>query len=274
MNAASQPRRRMAGASAEERACTFQAKPVWQRFLIVAGRAGDQFPRRHPHPERLQPRLRRAPDPAGDRRASGTARRREQAGFGPATGSSGSTARVERFEDIGRSSLSRPEGRSARDRKGGEAPPGRRQPRMIRGDRPVRQRTRRPVLGIEPADPGAAPVRSVRRGRRLGPPMLGRRQHHSQGARPDRHRPPLVKELGGPLKIAKFSGEQASMGLLHFLWFVAVISINLGFINLLPIPMLDGGHLFFYGSRPSAGNPCGRRHRNGRSGPAWLPFSR
>ena len=56
-----------------------------------------------------------------------------------------------------------------------------------------------------------------------------------------------VKELGGPLKIAKFSGEQASMGLLAFLWFVAVISINLGFINLLPIPMLDGGHLFFYG---------------------------
>ncbi|MET1112517.1 MAG: RIP metalloprotease RseP [Allosphingosinicella sp.] len=56
-----------------------------------------------------------------------------------------------------------------------------------------------------------------------------------------------VKEMGGPLKIAKFSGEQASMGLLAFLWFIAVISINLGFINLLPIPMLDGGHLFFYG---------------------------
>jgi regulator of sigma E protease len=56
-----------------------------------------------------------------------------------------------------------------------------------------------------------------------------------------------VKDLGGPLKIAKYSGEQASLGWLAFLWFVAVISINLGFINLLPIPMLDGGHLFFYG---------------------------
>jgi regulator of sigma E protease len=56
-----------------------------------------------------------------------------------------------------------------------------------------------------------------------------------------------VKEMGGPAKIAKFSGEQASLGLLAFLWFMAVISINLGFINLLPIPMLDGGHLFFYG---------------------------
>jgi regulator of sigma E protease len=55
-----------------------------------------------------------------------------------------------------------------------------------------------------------------------------------------------VKELGGPLKIAKFSGEQASLGLLAYLWFIAVISINLGFINLLPIPMLDGGHLLLY----------------------------
>jgi regulator of sigma E protease len=55
-----------------------------------------------------------------------------------------------------------------------------------------------------------------------------------------------VKDLGGPLKIAKFSGEQASLGLASFVSFAALISINLGFINLLPIPLLDGGHLFFY----------------------------
>lgn len=55
-----------------------------------------------------------------------------------------------------------------------------------------------------------------------------------------------VKELGGPLRIAEYSGQQASLGLLPFFWFVAVISINLGFINLLPIPLLDGGHLLFY----------------------------
>ena len=55
-----------------------------------------------------------------------------------------------------------------------------------------------------------------------------------------------VKEMGGPLKIAKFSGEQASLGWLAFLLVHAVISINLGFINLLPIPLLDGGHLLFY----------------------------
>ena len=55
-----------------------------------------------------------------------------------------------------------------------------------------------------------------------------------------------VKELGGPLQIAKLSGEQATLGPLAFLLFVATISINLGFINLLPVPMLDGGHLLFY----------------------------
>ena len=55
-----------------------------------------------------------------------------------------------------------------------------------------------------------------------------------------------IKELGGPLKIAQVSGEQFKMGLETFILFVALISINLGFINLLPIPMLDGGHLMFY----------------------------
>jgi len=55
-----------------------------------------------------------------------------------------------------------------------------------------------------------------------------------------------VKEMGGPLKIAQFSGQQASMGLPNLIHFMALISINLGFINLLPVPMLDGGHLFLY----------------------------
>jgi regulator of sigma E protease len=55
-----------------------------------------------------------------------------------------------------------------------------------------------------------------------------------------------VKEMGGPLKVAQYSGQQASLGLLPFFWFMTIISINLGFINLLPIPLLDGGHLLFY----------------------------
>ena len=55
-----------------------------------------------------------------------------------------------------------------------------------------------------------------------------------------------VQELGGPLKIAEVSGQQASLGWLPFFWLMTVVSINLGFINLLPIPLLDGGHLLFY----------------------------
>ena len=55
-----------------------------------------------------------------------------------------------------------------------------------------------------------------------------------------------IKELGGPVRIAKISGEQATLGPIEFLWLMTMISINLGFINLLPIPMLDGGHLLFY----------------------------
>ena len=55
-----------------------------------------------------------------------------------------------------------------------------------------------------------------------------------------------AKELGGPLRIAQFSGSRVSMGLVPFIDLMALISINLGFINLLPIPLLDGGHLFFY----------------------------
>jgi regulator of sigma E protease len=56
-----------------------------------------------------------------------------------------------------------------------------------------------------------------------------------------------VKELGGPIKIAKLSGEAMTAGAAAFIFLAAMISINLGFMNLLPIPMLDGGHLMLYG---------------------------
>lgn len=55
-----------------------------------------------------------------------------------------------------------------------------------------------------------------------------------------------VKELGGPIKIAKYSGKSVDLGIFVVLWFMAMISINLGIINLLPLPALDGGHLVFY----------------------------
>lgn len=55
-----------------------------------------------------------------------------------------------------------------------------------------------------------------------------------------------LKELGGPIKIAQYSGKSVNMGFMMTIYFIAIISINLGVINLLPIPTLDGGHLFFY----------------------------
>lgn len=68
-----------------------------------------------------------------------------------------------------------------------------------------------------------------------------------------------VKELGGPIKIAKYSGEQLSLGWLSFVSFAAMISINLAFINLLPIPALDGGHLAFYAAEAVRRKPLGVR---------------
>ncbi len=68
-----------------------------------------------------------------------------------------------------------------------------------------------------------------------------------------------VKELGGPVKIAQYSGEQFSLGWQAFVGFAALISINLAFINLLPIPGLDGGHLAFYAAEAVRRKPLGLR---------------
>jgi len=67
------------------------------------------------------------------------------------------------------------------------------------------------------------------------------------------------QELGGPIKIAKYSGEQLSLGWLPFVQFAALISINLAFINILPIPGLDGGHLAFYAAEAIRRRPLGLR---------------
>jgi len=67
------------------------------------------------------------------------------------------------------------------------------------------------------------------------------------------------EELGGPLRIAQLSGEVAQGGLVPLLWFMAVLSVNLGLINLFPVPVLDGGHLLFYAAEAIRGRPLGQR---------------
>jgi len=54
------------------------------------------------------------------------------------------------------------------------------------------------------------------------------------------------RTLGGPIFIAQVAGAQVKEGIIPFILFMAILSINLGVINLFPIPVLDGGHIFFY----------------------------
>ena len=68
-----------------------------------------------------------------------------------------------------------------------------------------------------------------------------------------------TKDLGGPLKMAQIAGQQASLGPFEFFQLLALFSINLGFINLLPVPMLDGGHLVFYAVEAARRRPVSAR---------------
>ena len=70
-------------------------------------------------------------------------------------------------------------------------------------------------------------------------------------------------QLGGPIRIAKISGQVAEIGILPFISLMAYISISLGLINLFPIPMLDGGHLMFYGIEKVLGRPLSQKVQEG-----------
>ncbi len=68
-----------------------------------------------------------------------------------------------------------------------------------------------------------------------------------------------VSSLGGPIMIAQMAGQQAEQGMLNLFFFMAILSINLGILNLLPIPVLDGGHLVFYAIEAVLGHPLTTR---------------
>ncbi len=247
MNPASQPSEEWLALPAEERAQTFQAKSVWQRFIIVFAGPAVNFlfailvyvalfasygqPRTPPVISTISPNSAAA-----------------AAGFRPGDRVISVEGRqLDRFEDLRtliaihpgrpmafeierggrRLTLSAtPRTQVARDRFGNEARIG--------------------LLGVAPGPSevvplaphqvlGAAIGQTVRTVdmmvTTLGQVITGRRS---------------VKEMGGPLKIAQYSGQQATLGWMDFILFMTIISINLGFINLLPIPLLDGGHLLFY----------------------------
>ncbi len=64
-----------------------------------------------------------------------------------------------------------------------------------------------------------------------------------------------TEELGGPIRIAEMSGKIVQDGAWAMLWFIAILSINLGLINLFPVPLLDGGHLLFFSIEKILGRP-------------------
>ncbi len=70
-------------------------------------------------------------------------------------------------------------------------------------------------------------------------------------------------QLGGPIRIAKISGQVAEFGILPFISMMAYISISLGLINLFPIPLLDGGHLMFYAFEKLLGRPLSQKTQEG-----------
>jgi regulator of sigma E protease len=68
-----------------------------------------------------------------------------------------------------------------------------------------------------------------------------------------------TRDLSGPLRIGEISGDMAQAGTYWFVWFLGVLSLHLCLINLMPVPMLDGGHLMFYGFEALRGKPLGPR---------------
>jgi len=247
MNPASQPTAEWLALPAEERNRTFQAKPVWQRAIVVAAGPVVNF-------------LLAILILAGFAYAYGTNQTPAQVGEvmvgSPAAAAgirSGDTITalggraIGRFDQVAEYAMLRP-GETVRVD-------------LVRSGAPlaldvvistIRQRDRfgneyrigrigigspppvyRPVPLVAAPWAGVKAVGGVIRATldTLGQIISGRRS---------------VDELGGPLRIAKVSGEQLSLGWPAFVGLVALVSINLGFINLLPVPMLDGGHLFFY----------------------------
>jgi regulator of sigma E protease len=260
MGPASQPTAEWLALPAEERARTFQAKPIWQRAIIVAAGPAVNFLFAIAifagffafFPEARTPAL-------VARVEAGSAA--EIAGIRPGDRITSIMGRsVERFEDLQGVVALRPgQPMIVEIDRGGRAITLEATPRRDVIKDKFGNSFERGLLGISPGRavyvrmklwevPGAAVAATrdilVMMVDALGQVISGERSY---------------KEMGGPLKIAQVSGQQATLGMLPFIEFMAMISINLGFINLLPVPVLDGGHLMFYAVEAVRRRPLGVR---------------
>lgn len=247
MNPASQPSPEWLAMPPAERAQTFQAKKLWQRAVIVAAGPATNFLFAILVYIVLFASLGQPSTPAliaGIQPNSAAA----AAGFQPGD----RVVRIDgdevrRFEDIASHVRLRPEQPMRFEvERAGERIALQAVPRSMRMTDRFGNEARIGLLGISPGGrtleqlawyelPGAA-VRQTWDTVKMMVVTLGQ---VFSGQR-------SLEEMGGPLKIAQFSGQQASLGFVDFVLFMSLISINLGFINLLPIPLLDGGHLLFY----------------------------
>lgn len=247
MNPASQPTREWLELSASERRGTFQAKPLWQRAIIVAAGPLINF-------------VLAILILAGFALAYGDSRTPARIGL-VAEGSAAAAAglrpgdeivamggrTIETFDDVARFTRIRP-GETIEiviERDGAMSQLALTLGSDLQKDR-FGNEFRVGLLGVgaservfEPVGLLEAPVVAVRQTGEMVGMMVDTLGQIATGRR-------SVKELGGPLSIAKASGEQLVLGPESFVFLVALVSINLGFINLLPVPMLDGGHLMFY----------------------------
>ena len=261
MNAASQPDPELAALPAAERADLFLFKPLWQRAIIVAAGplinfafaililAGVYMALGHPS----------TPPVVSAVMADGPA---AKAGILPGdriTAIDGSG--ITRFEDIANAAMVSAGAPMAVDfERSGAAKSVIITPKMVETVDRFGGVVRHGRLGI--ARSGAqvveavGPVTALRYGvadtwvitvsiaRTLRQIVLGERS---------------LDELGGPIKTGQITGQQASLGVLSFIVFMAFFSINLGFINLIPIPMLDGGHLLLYAVEAVRRQPIGAK---------------
>jgi len=248
MNPASTPSDEWLSMPAEERAQTFQAKKLWQRFLIVAAGPVTNFLFAIVALMIIFGTVGYPTTPANIGAVSPNSAA-ALAGFRPGdqiTAVNGS--RIDTFADLQGYIALRPDEAMTFDvRRDGQSLTLRATTRSEMRRDEFGNSAKAGLLGVAPSGAlefaplplSELPGTAIRTTYGLVDSMIVALGQVVSGKR-------SVSELGGPLKIAEVSGQQASLGLLPFFWLMAVVSINLGFINLLPIPLLDGGHLLFY----------------------------
>lgn len=258
MNPAGQPDAEWLALPAEERAKTFQSKPVWQRAIIVAAGPVTNFViailifagLATLYGVNRTPSIVGVVAPQSPAAAAGLRpgdRIEAMGGRGMAT-----------FSDLAEYTMLRPgETVPVRIERNGETLTVPVTLATLRERDRFGNEYRRGQLGIGPGEPVyervgllRAPVEGVRMVGTTLRSMIDGLGQIITGRRP-------VDELGGPIRIAGIAGQQLALGPVELVFFIALISINLGFINLLPIPMLDGGHLFFYAVEAVRRRPVG-----------------